>query len=284
MQQGYKVYGMKKLFFLLLTMVILIAPVMAASHLTSSNGLTASGPYNILLSLGLEYLVPIGWAYLIYNFIAIGLLYLAMSVASQRNMRFFAVIIPMLAGIFAFFGWYNNYNSTVPVWPLVIATSLIGAGIYLKDTNREKWGSGGGGTTIINFVFYIILLQACVGLVNNSGIWGNNNAPTPDQYQNVDLQAQIGGINNTGGWLGVAGSVLTTLTVVGYQACQMIFSILATVAVFSLVLIFVFPFLATSTLAIAVLAVTQIVIWLLYSWMFFLMTYKPPVIDQLGVG
>jgi hypothetical protein len=265
--------------------MFLVAPTLAdTANTTSSNGLTAKGPFNILFSLGIEYKVPAGWAYLFYNFIAIALLFFAMSFASQRNQHFFVVIVPIIAGVFAFLGWYNDYNTTVPVFPMVIATSLIGVGIYLKETNRQKWGAGGGGTTLINFVFYIILLQACVGLVNNSGIWGNNMAVTPTQYQNVDLQEQVGGMNNTGGLFGGFISTLATLGLLAIQSIMMILSILATIAVFSLVLVHIFPFLSSSPFALAILGVTQIVIWLLYAWMYFLFTYKPPVIDQIGVG
>jgi hypothetical protein len=269
---------------ILIALTILITPVMAAANTTSSNGLTASGPFNILVSLGLEYIVPIDWAYLIYNFIAIGLLYFAMSMASQRNMRFFTVIVPMLGGMFAYFGWYNNYNSTIPVIPMVIATGVIGYGIYLKDTNREKWGAGGGGSTLINFVFYIILLQACVGLVNSSNIWSNNAAPTPNQYQNVDLGQQIGGISNQGGLLSGGISTLIMLGLLAIQALIMIISIIATIAAFSLVVVWTFPFLLASPWTILILGVVQVVVWLLYVWFYFIMIYKPPVLDQIGVG
>lgn len=271
-------------FLMVLALMVLVPSVMAAANITSSNGLTNKGPFNILVSFGLEYVVPLDWAYMFYNFIAIALLYFATSMASQRNMRFFVVIVPILAGMFAFFGWYNSYNSTVPVWPIVIASALIGVGIYLKDTNREKWGAGGGGSTLVNFVFYIILLQACVGLVNGSNIWGNNSAPTPNQYQNVDLQGQIGGINNSGGLLGGAISTGVMLLTLGIQALIMILSIIATVAAFSVVLVFIFPWLSQSPMALAVLGVVQIVIWLLYVWFWFIMIYKPPALDQIGVG
>ena len=262
-------------------LVALIAPVMAGS---ASNGITFGGPFNILVSLGFEYVVPLDYAYLFYNVIGIGLLYLAMATASQRNMRFFAVIVPLLAALFAYFGWYNSYGTTVSVWPMIIATGMIGVGIYLKDANREKWGAGGGGSTLVNFVFYIILLQACVGLVNSSNLWQTNLATNPTQYQNVDLETQIGGINNSGGFWGNAIAMATMAGVMAFQALMMIGSILATIAAFSVVLVFCFPFLQSSPFALAVLGVTQIVIWLLYVWMWFVMVYKPPALDYIGVG
>ena len=269
---------------LLVITTFLFNAVAAADNLTSSNGFTASGPFNILVSFGLEYILPIDWAYLFYNFIAIALLYYAMSMASQRYARFFAIIIPLLAGMFAYFGWFNNHNSSVPILPLIIATSLIGVGIYLKGSNKENYGSGGPGLTLINFVYFIILLQACVGLVNNSNIWNNNIAPTPDQYQNVDLQTQIGGLNNMGGFMGGAISTAIMLLNLGIQACMMMLSILVSIVAFSVVLVFVFPFLSSSPLALAILGVTQIVVWLLYAWFIFIIFFKPPALDQLGVG
>lgn len=274
-----------KTFFVAVLLLLLASnTVTAAANLTSSNGFTAKGPFNILVSLGLEYILPIDWAYLFYNFIGIALLYFAMSMASQRYARFFVIIVPLLAGAFAFFGWLNSYNSSVPIMPLIVAAALIGVGVYLKGANRENYGTGGPGLTLINFVYFIILLQACVGLVNNSNIWQGNMAPTPDQYQNVDLQGQIGGLNNIGGFMGGAISTAIMLLNVGIQACMMILSILASIAMFSVVLLFVFPFLSASPLALAILGVTQIVIWLLYTWFIFIIFFKPPALDNIGVG
>jgi hypothetical protein len=275
----------RKIIFIAILLAVLIPSVMAAAgNTTASRSLTASGAFDVLVSLGLEYVVPLDWAYLLYNFIAISLLYFAMSVASQRNMRFFAVIIPILAGMFAYFGWFNNYGSTMSVWGMIIATSLIGVGIYLKDANREKWGAGGGGSTLVNFVFYMILLQACVGLVNSSNLWQANTAPTPTQYQNVNLEEQIGGINNTGGLFSGFISTITMLGSMAIQAIQLMLSVMATIVAFSVVLVITFPFLRESAFALAILTVIQVVIWLLYLWLWFIMIYKPPAIDQIGIG
>jgi hypothetical protein len=269
---------------LLILALIAIVGTVSATNITSSCGLTASGPFNILVSLGLEYILPIDWAYLFYNVIALTLLYATLSLASQRDIRFYAVGLPLLAAALAFFGWYNGYGtSSMQIWGNIIATGLIGTGVYLKETNREKWGAGGGGSTLINFVFFIILLQACVGLINGSQIWQDNTAPTPTQYQNVNLEQQIGGINNSGGLFGGAISTLEMLGVLAIQALIMVLTVIATIAAFSAVLVFVFPFLG-SGLPLQILIVTQIVVWLLYLWMWFIFTYKPPAIDQIGIG
>lgn len=275
--------GFKTLFLSLAFFVI--TGIASAANITSSNGFTAKGPYNILVPLGFEYVLPIDWAYLMYNVVSIGLLFLLMCASDQWDSPAFCILIPIFAGIFAFFGWFNDHNTTMGVWEIIIATGILGTGIYMKEQNRLKWGSGGGGSTLVNFVFYIILLQACVGLVNNTNIWENGNmAPTPENYQNIDLEQQIGGMNNQGGLFADIAAFITMLGMIAIQALQMLLSILATIAVFSLVLVWIFPFLLESSFAMGILVVVQIVIWLLYAWYYYMIMYKPPSLDQIGVG
>jgi hypothetical protein len=270
--------GTKIYIVLLLVALLLISPVVAAgTNTTGSRGVTANGPYNLLVPLGIEQVpgVPLATALMFYNFIAVALLFFGMSMASQRNMRFFVIIIPMLAGIFAYFGWLNNAANPSQVWSLIIMTSLIAAAIYVKDTNREKWGSGGPGFTIVNFVFYMILLQTAVGITNATAIWDHNIAPTSSQYQNVDLQEQMGGISNTGGLLGTAINTALALLEIGILVLKLLISVILTVAAFSVVLLITFPWLAANPLVLVVIGGVQVVVWISYILFFFNLTYKP---------
>jgi hypothetical protein len=121
----------------------------------------------------------------------------------------------------------------------------------------------------------MILLQTAVGLVNGTAIWDHNTAPTPNVYQNVDLGAQMGGISNTGGLLGDTVGTALALIGIGIMVLKMVISIIITVAAFSVILLVMFPWLGANPLTLAVLGGVQVVIWLLYIWLFFQLTFKP---------
>ena len=81
----------------MLLAALLVAPAMAVSYEEASRAVTAKGEYGILVPLGLEQVIPLSTALMYYNWIAVMLLFFIMSMASQRNMRFFSIITPMLA-------------------------------------------------------------------------------------------------------------------------------------------------------------------------------------------
>lgn len=254
---------------------MLIAPVYAADNVTASRGVTAKGPYNLLVPLGIEKVVtPLSTALMYYNWIAVMMIFFVMAMASQRNMRFFVIIIPLLAALLAYFGWLNDPNP-LKVWSLIGLTGLMAVGIYMKDTNKEKWGSGGPGLTLLNFVFFMILLQAAVGIINSTAIWEQNTAETPEKYQNVDLESQMGGISNVGGLLEGAITTAIALLAMGIMLLQMIISIILTIVAFSVTLLLVFPFLAGNPLVLVIIGSIQVIIWLLYAWFLFTIIYKP---------
>lgn len=268
---------MGKIQYLLFTLTMfLISPAFAETEVVSaSRGVTGKGPYGVLVPLGFEQFVPLATALFFYRWLAVLLLFFAMAMASQRNMRFFVIIVPLMAALFAYLGWLNDATNPTRMWALIVATGLISAGIYMKDANKEKWGSGGPGITLFNFVFFMILLQSCVGLINTTGVWQENTAATPSQYQNVDLEEQLGGISDTGGFLGGAISTVIALLVMGLELLKMVISIILTVCAFSVTLYIVYPFLFGNLIVAAIIGAVQVVVWLLYAWFFFTIIYKP---------
>jgi hypothetical protein len=262
------------IFCLVAMLAFLVFPASAVSYETASRAVTAKGEYGILVPLGLEQVIPLNTALMYYNWIAVMLLFFIMSMASQRNTRFFAIITPLLAALFAYFGWLNSTNAA-QVWGLIGLTALVGVAIYMKDTNKEKWGSGGPGSPLLNIVFFMILIQSAVGVVNTTGIWQENTAVTPSQYQNVDLAAQMGGMSNTGGLLDGAIATAVQLLEMSIMILKMVISIIITVAAFSVTLLLIFPWMTGNVFILAVLGAVQVVIWLLYSWFFFQIIYKP---------
>lgn len=269
---------MKGIKYLLASLAILILSpsVLATTEVISaSRGVTCNGAFGVLVPLGFELFMPLATALLMYRWLAVLLLFFLMAMASQRNMRFFVILVPLMAAILAYIGWLNDATNPARLWALIIASSVISVGIYMKDSNKEKWGSGGPGLTLFNFVFLIILLQGCVGLVNTTGIWHENTAPTPSQYQNVDLETQLNGISNTGGFLEGAISTAVALIEMGISLLKMIVSILLTIVAFSATLYMVYPFLFNNTIVVAIIGVTQVIVWLIYALFFFYVVYKP---------
>ena len=94
------------------------------------------------------------------------------AMSSKRMTRFFALLIPMFAAMLAFFGWLHAPNE-VATWGVIIMTSIIGVVTYMKGSLRENFGGGGPGNLIVNLVFYLIILQTCVGLVLLQDVWTN---------------------------------------------------------------------------------------------------------------
>ena len=270
---------MKQLLSVLLIAIVimLILPSVSAAgtNITASRGVTANGPYNLLVPLGIEQVVtPLSTALMYYNWIAVMMIFFVMAMASQRNMRFFVIIIPLLAALLAFFGWLND-PSPLKVWSLIILTGFMAAAIYMKDTNKEKWGSGGPGLTLFNIVFFIILLQTAIGVVNSTAIWDHNLAVTPSQYQNVDLGTQMTGISNTGGLLDGVITTAVSLLIMGIMLLQTVILILLSVVCIAAVLLMAFPFLAGNAMVLAFIGAIQVIIWLVYAWFLFSIVYKP---------
>lgn len=257
-------------FLVLVAMLIVIAPMASAAEQSQIRGVTAQGPSGLLVSLGIEQAIPnLQVALQMYMWIAVLLLVLIAGVASQRNMRFFAILIPTFAGIFTWFGWLQIG------WEVIICASLLGVFIYMKDSLKEKWGSGGPGSTIVNIAIYLIILQSTIGFVNSTAIWDHNAGTTTDnKWANVNLQDEMPKMSNAGGLYDDISSTLYAAAMIGLGALKMILTVLLSVALFSVVLYAAFPFLQVPTV-VAFLAIMQVGIWFVYGMLIFTLFWKP---------
>lgn len=267
---------MKKLIFALLLVALIVSPsVLAGTEVISaSRGVTCKGATGVLVDLGLASVMPLQTSLFYYNWIAVLLLFFTAAMSSQRNMRFFGIFLPLFAALLAYFGWLNASNSA-QMWGFIIGTGVLAVMIYMKDSNREKNGAGGPGVTILNIVFALVLLQTIIGMVNVCAIFNTNVAPTPSQFQNVDLSEQLNGISNAGGLLSGAISTIVGLLIAGILILVMLLGVLLSIISFEAVLLLAFPFLASSPLALGILTGMQIVIWITYMWVLFEWVYKP---------
>lgn len=282
----------RNILLLILSLTFLIVPALAAdTNVSFSNGLTFTTPFGLRLPLGFESAMPPAWAFLCYNGMSLGLLFFIGGYASQRNMRFAIMSIDFFAAIFWWFGWMSFYvpaSNTVNWWTplsLIILAGIMGGAIYLKEANRERYGTGGTGLTLINMLYYFILLQTVIGFVNITGIWATNSAVTPTayQYNNVDLAGQVTSNSNIGGFMGGLINTITGLGALAIQSGQMILIVLQGIVGYDSILINAFPWITTSTVGVAFVECFRVVILLLDGWFIFLIFFKPPPLDNLGV-
>lgn len=244
---------------------LLIVPATAGTY-TEARGVTCQGPLGLLIPLGFENSVPAATAVWIYNMICILLLFLLGAASGERNTRFFSVLIPMMAGMFVYFGWLHTPNATA-TWSIILGAGILAGMIYMKESLRENWGIGGPGETLMNIAFYLIILQCVIGVVNGSGIF-ESNAPlavTPAEYQSVDLTEQINDISDTGGLMGDIQSVANILWSMGVGALRAFIQILKAITLSSVVILEAFPFLQGSTLVTGILIAFNIGEWLLFA-------------------
>lgn len=283
---------LKFILFTILLLAILISPVLAVSSSFSTSA-TFTSAFGLRVPLGLEQSVPTNWVLPVYNFVAIGLLFVIGGFAARRNVRFALLSIDGFAAVFWWFGWMGMYNPvsgainwTTPL-SLIIMVAILCTAIFLKEANRENFGIGKPGSTILNILYYFILLQTAVGFVNATGIWDNNtNAAdfTEYQYNNVDLSTQLYTQSNQGGLLEGLLSTLTQLNNMAVQSVVTFLKILNGIAGYPTIITNAFPWVEQSPIALALVGCISVGIILLDVWFIFLIIFKPPAFDGMGVG
>lgn len=258
-----------------------------------SCGVTFTNILGLRVPLGIETVVPSAWAMLFYNLIFVGLLMFIAGYGSRTNVRFTMMSVCAFAAIMWWFGWASMYiassNTVDSIRPLnmIILASVMSGALYLKEANKESFGSAGGaGSTLMNVLYYFILLQTAVGLVNMTGIWTDNTAVTPTayQYNNANVEVQVTQQNNIGGIMGGLISDTQALSNLAIQATQFLLQIITGVAGFPGVIVNAFPWVTQSAAAMAFIYSVGIIIILLDMWFVVMLFARPPAIDNLGPG
>jgi len=275
------------IFIMIIVSLLLLCPVVSATTQYKEAAMAATMKDYVRVSLGLENIpgILLATATSYYNWISIGFLFLIGSMSSKRMTRFFAILVPVFAALFVWFGWLQAPNE-VATWGIIIMAGIIGVVTYMKGSLRENFGGGGPGNLIINIVFYLIILQTCVGLVNATGVWtnpatnlSNNFAATPTDYQvnspNADLKTIVPTVSNSGGLLEGAAGLLTILGQLALSCILMLVQIVISIAAFSVIINTIFPFIAQTSLGLFMLAAIQIGIWFAYVLFFVNIMAKP---------
>jgi hypothetical protein len=257
-------------------------------YATAAGAVIMNGPTGIMIPLGIENFMPLATAYMLYNYIALGILFFIAAMAGARNEARFAVVIPIFAGIFTWVGWLHAPNPA-QTWAVMIICGLLGVAMYMNEQNRERYGIGGPGSKLLNLVFFIILFEACIGLIQGFNLFPvGNTQPTPnsctvgmscDAYGNIQLSQSVTSIQSTGGLFQDVVSAVAALPAIAFSILKFIIQIVGAVLLFSVVVNStmngIFPGIAENGMYLAFLVVMQVVIWAIYGLTFFNWYYKP---------
>jgi hypothetical protein len=275
-----------RILLVVFTLILFAMPAMAQMTTGATRTVTCNGPYGILISLGIENVptLSVTQVYWFYNLISIGILLLVSAMASERNMRHWNVIIPIVAAMVVYFGWMHSPTPS-GTWAIIVGSALLAAAIYMKDSLHEHFGSGGPGTPIMTLAAYLIVFQCIIGIVNSPSMNffnGNNVGSTPSSYQpgSIDLSQQWNSQANTGGLLADVISAASILLTRGVGAMMALLSIIQAVVLFSATMVQAYPFLASSPYAMLLLGAFQIGEWVLLAKFFYDIFYTKNVFQD----
>jgi hypothetical protein len=269
--------------FLLAVLMLSLVPVVSATEWGAAREMTVKN----FVSLGIEKIpgMVASKVQLYYNWISIAFIFLLGAISSKSYTRFFAVLIPVFAALFIWMGWLRSADP-VSTWGIVVACGLIGVITYMKGSVRDKTGTSGPGSLIITIVFFLIILQTCVGVINITQVWGGSNAAPTDQAAmnyNVDLSKSIPVTTGTGGFW---SDIMTTGTLIGDMVgatIKLLITIVVSLALFSVVINSIFPFIVESgPIGVVMLGLIQLAIYLAYV-IFFVQLFSKASPDAVGV-
>jgi PKD repeat protein len=239
------------------------------SVLSQGATVTGKGPNGVMVDLGLP---SLNW----YRWISVCILFMMGAMASQRTKQFWALLIPVFAALFLWFGWFTGTSSTAGIITLCV---VLGAIVYMKSSLREKFGVGGPGTMLLNIVIYLLILQACVGFINGLNVWtdagfGNQATAVVNQWSNIEI-SDISDLQNTGGWLVSAIATAEFFADMLLSAAFVFLNILFSIVTIYPTVQLLFPWMLASPQTIAFLALLQLGIWILYAKFMFDYFAKP---------
>jgi hypothetical protein len=215
-----------------------------------------------------------------------GILFLLGAMSSKRMTRFFAILIPIFAGMMVYTGWMTSPNPAMTIGTICMC-AILGVVTYMKGSLRENFGGGGPGNLIINLVYYLILLQSCVGLVNATEMWTHNadqsnmadasNLPqSVENAKNARLDSSIKSTTDSGGYLTGLVAAVSTLVDMVISVVKLLMSIVISLGAFTFVINTIFPFIGATPLGAAMLVLIQLGIYLMYVLFFVAMFGNKP--------
>jgi hypothetical protein len=219
-------------------------------YLTSAGSIFMNGPgASFLVSLGIEQVVDLATATMLYNYVAIGFILALAAMVGPRGEGRMCVVIPLFAGVFAWLGWLHGPNPT-QTFAVIVITFLLGIAIYMNEQNRERYGVGGPGSKLMNIVYFIILFQVASGIVAGMNLFampaqqnpnmcvvGNNTwGATCNSNGLIDFSSSVGSTAGTGGFTQDILSVGAMMLSAGVAIVQMLITVGISIVAFPFVL------------------------------------------------
>ena len=220
----------------------------SGGNVSIDQGVTAKGANGVLVDLRLP-------NNMYYPWIALFLIFLITSLSSKVNIRFMAILMPVMAAIFWWFGWLSGtYLSAV-----IPFCCILGVTYYMKGSLRENFGVGGPGSLLLNILVFMIILQSMIGFVNGLGIFHHTSIATPsNEYTNIGLTTVQTDCQNFGGINDPLQSS-AALASIGYTSIKVAWNMFVSVFYIAGDLAEMFPYVPP-----AYFGVLQLGIWVLY--------------------
>jgi hypothetical protein len=242
-------------------------------------GVTFGGPAGVLIPLGIENVMSnLTQITNLYNMFSLFIILILAIASSQRDTKFMGLLIPLWAGFCMFAGWLKYPDQGAGFGILVVCT-MLGIMTYWQETRHEKFGIAGPGNTIIKIFTALIVLQCVVVFVNSSQIFPADVQPiaaSNNQYANIDLTKEITQVGGTGGWFAQVIDIATMSLQIAISAGLLLLKCLLSIALFSLVLAQVFPWVVQAgAIGVAFLVVIQFAIWTMYAIFVITTWYRP---------
>jgi hypothetical protein len=251
--------------------------------LGATAGTTLNGPGGILISLGIETLSTMGFissamVTFYYNIFSIFVMMLIAISASQRDLKFMNILLPIWAGFCVLAGWLV-YPNPVTGYAIVVVATMIAIGNYMTETLHEKNGIAGPGNKVILIFKFLVILQCVVVFVNSAAIFPSDVtqlAPSNPSYENIDLTTNLGGINSSGGLTSLVVDIATIAGQIAASSLLLVIKCIISLALFSVVLSQIFPWIVQAgAIGVAFLVVLQFAIWTMYLMFAFTIFYRP---------
>lgn len=272
---------MNNKYFFSIFLLMLLVGIASAETGEQWAGVTGKGENGVLVPLG----IPVEYVY-VYTWISLCILFLIAASASQRNGEFWAILLPLFAAMFVWWGWL--VMPTEAGMGVIIMASILALGIYFKGKQQEKFGIAGPGSPFLNIVFWMIIIQASIGFINavnvQSEIFGSNStnsAITPTAYQNVDLSANVPKYAQTGGVGADIASTIYFAAQAAYSVLILFWKVVMGIIWFKSLVLSIAPFLAEYSIVNLFLNVISVGIDFIIAIAVWTMIFKPPIGENI---
>jgi hypothetical protein len=256
----------------LIVLVLLIGCIGTSSAYYQEQwaGETGKGTDGVMVPLG----IPPDYLF-VYTWISLCFLFLIAASASQRNGEFWAILLPLFAALFVWWGWL--VMPAAQGMGIIIMAAILALGVYFKGKQQAAFGIAG----FLNIVFWMIIIQASIGFINGLHMFDANSAVTPLKYQTVDLEETVPNYAQTGGVGADIASTMFFAAQAVYAALVMMWSVLMGIIYFKGLVLSIAPFMndfavVDAFLTVITIGIDFIIAVAIWTWLF-----KPPIGENI---